>query len=213
MRLPFSIHNKWHQVSLLVLCWLFCLSGLTIKPFSFGFLIHKIRLVTNHAFSFLLQESNEIKYVDVSWGSEDKREMKNPSLPSSQKHVWSALHVGEWQQGSTRCSVEMYVSYMQIDTSYKPCSPTWESWASTQLSEANQHEHHSNMLFQSHPTNPPAPEVTLTHSSVAWVLSTLFVTWDSCWKSQTQVVMRSGCQTHLWGVVSLTKLRAGRGIG
>ena len=101
---------------------------------------------------------------------------------------------------------------MQIDTSYKPCSPTWESWASTQLSEANQHEHHSNMLFQSHPTNPVAPEVMLTHSSVAWVLSTLFVTWDSCWKSQTQVVMRSGCQTHLWGVVSLTKLRAGRGI-
>lgn len=107
----------------------------------------------------------------------------------------------------------MYVNYMQIDTSYKPGSPSWESWAPTQLSEANQHQHHSDTLFQSHPTNPAVPEVVLTRSSVAWVLSTLFVTWDSCWKSQTQVVMRSGCQTHLWGVVSLTKLWAGRGIG
>ena len=58
----------------------------------------------------------------------------------------------------------MYVNYMQIDTSYKPSSPSWESWASTQLSEANQHQHHSDMLFQSHPTKPAAPEDVLTCS-------------------------------------------------
>lgn len=58
----------------------------------------------------------------------------------------------------------MYVNYMQIDTSYKPGSPSQESWASTPLSEANQHQHHSDMLFQSHPTNPAAPEVVLTCS-------------------------------------------------
>lgn len=203
MRLPFAICNKWHQVSLLVLCWLFCLSGLIIKPFSFGFLIHKIRLVTNHPFSFLLQESNEINYVEVSWGSEDKREMKNPSLPSSQKHVWSPLHVGTViaREYQVRC---WNVSYMRRDTSYEPCSPAWESWASTQLSEANQHQHRSNMLFQSHPTNSAAPEVLLHGCCQPYLWHGIPV---------GRVRLKLWCQTHLWGVVSLTKLRAGRGIG
>ena len=59
---------------------------------------------------------------------EDNRGMKSPPSLLFRNICGSPSVYVHWYPGSTRCRVGMYANYMQIDTSYIPCSSTWESW-------------------------------------------------------------------------------------